>query len=309
MESPHVLPPMTLAILQALKDLIGLSASSSTESCSGLLDRLLSNLAHTKHTMANNGLDKQLFAVKNEYNLICNSPSHSHWEFVSESLSLLILLCSSLDSQNEPSSPKAACNIAPAGLLSVKDEQTIKHLLQFISLFGIYPYLSPGVGLSLKARTQSALKLEKSHLSLDTRNCVLYKCVNALLHCTEYQVLGNLIKSSILDYDILTSLIQIVHSKNDKLSKPVLSTDNSQEFCTEQLFLFVNNHHSIPSIVKTLLVLQGPPSKSLPKGYTSTPVWFRNACGHLLSGLLMKKNGLLTVIRGIFGNLEGNAIM
>ena len=297
--------PKTLTILQALKKLIDPS-NDSVESSSGLLERLSSNLVDTRHHLAHHGLDKQVLAVKDEHNLkqhTSNCPLDNHWEFVSEALSLLILFCGSSPfsqiNKHESLKDRTTSELSPE-LLSVKDEQTVKNVLQFISLFGIYPYLSPGVGLSLKARTKSELKLEKSQLPSDVRNWCLRQCVNSLLHCTQHRLLSSLIKSSILDYDVLTSLIQMVFSKDDK---QFVSSDDRAIY-EKQLSQFVDNRHP-PSVVKTLLVLQGPPAKSLPKGHAQSPVWFRHACGHLLSGLLMKRNGLVAVIRGIFEDSEG----
>ncbi|XP_028405085.1 transport and Golgi organization protein 6 homolog [Dendronephthya gigantea] len=90
--------------------------------------------------------------------------------------------------------------------LSVKDQQIIKTVIQFIVALGICPNLFEGVGASFKQRTGfgDALCAEQK---IKCPQC-LYKCVMVLVNCLDEPSLSLLILSKHLA-DVLASLIQL----------------------------------------------------------------------------------------------------
>ena len=312
MEETRVMQERQKAVLQTMKQLIAISSTS--ESSRGILERLSHNLTKIRILTEKNGLEDKLRSKKNEYGLRTLPEDESlnvQWNVVIEALALLALLPSTEDT------PPTGPSTAPPGLLSVGEEQAVGGVLQLVSLFGTYPYLSKGVGLSLKMRSKSEVEVAKAPYSLSKSNWFLYKCVRVLLHCTEHHTLAPLILSSVLRCDILTALIQLVYTPKDPLHNVAedgqeppdcfLKADDL-DWCEQQLPLFKARLHP-PMFVKDLLVLQGPlPSKGCMRGQTPTPKWFRNACGQLLSEKLMEQNGLEAVIRGVFDDSSGNYI-
>ena len=284
-------PSLSVTVLEALNQLIAAKPGEGG-SDSQLIQRLLSNLAHTKRFLArHDGLEEKLLNVKKDYRL--QLAPEGQWSFVTEVLSLLLILRVSLPAQESSHSDK----VAPPGLLSVKQEQTIRGALQFLSLLGIYPYLSHGIGVSLQARTKSPVVLAKSDESIMIRNDHLCQCVCVLVHLLTHPTLASFILSSVMRCDILASLIQIVHADSNSSSHDSNSntTPDQSEYKAMLSSLMTKIQPSL--IVQDLLLLQRSSGKVR---------WFSSECGHMLSGLLIEENGLITVIRGIFGeNIEG----
>ena len=224
---------------------------------------------------------------------------------------------------------------APKNLLSVADEKTLCSLLQFVSLLGTYPHLLPGVGVSLRARTNSSMEVNKfTHLSLTQRNSFLYKCIKMLLSFMNNPMFASLILTSVLRSDILAALIQIIYApecslramipssctnipgkvhlsgkENSQIQSETSSLELSNEerlWCKEQLAAYLNKVHQ-PILVQDLLLLQGAPKR--PQTREGTPSWFRKTCGQLLSERLLQNNGLHYILRGIFDTTQGMLIL
>ena len=221
---------------------------------------------------------------------------------------------------------------APKNLLSVADEKTLCSLLQFVSLLGTYPHLLPGVGVSLRARTNSSMEVNKfTHLSLTQRNSFLYKCIKMLLSFMNNPMFASLILTSVLRSDILAALIQIIYApepslramipssctniphlpgkENSQIQSETSSLELSNEerlWCKEQLAAYLNKVHQT-ILVQDLLLLQGAPKR--PQTREGTPSWFRKTCGQLLSERLLQNNGLHYILRGIFDTTQGMLIL
>ena len=231
--------------------------------------------------------------------------------------------------------PKKSSPSAPKYLLSVADEKTLRSLLQFISLLGTYPYLLPGVGVSLRARTNSSMEVNKfTHLSLTQRNSFLHKCIKMLLSCMNNPMFASLILSSVLRSDILAALIQVIYApepslramipssctnipdkvhlpgkENSQIQSETSSLELSNEerlWCKEQLATYLNKVYQ-PILVQDLLLLQGAPKR--PQTREGTLSWFRKTCGQLLSERLLQNKGLHYILRGIFDTTQGMLIL
>ena len=218
------------------------------------------------------------------------------WKFVLGSLELLRGLDKALQ----------------GGDLSIGQERDVSALLQFCVSLGILPYLIPGVGLPAEKRsTFSALLMNSGRPPpplLEKHKKIV--CVITQFLQFENKKLKNLILTKNFG-DILAALIQLSYAPLKKPSKDSTTTeetmaavDNKSFVMSEELYAkligqqedfrrtlqdFMESVYQ-PLLVKYLLVIQS--------GGTS-PKWLKNVVGELLSDRLMKKNGVLNIIRGV----------
>lgn len=275
-------------ILKAIWQLTAVVDES--KGCRGMEEQCTKNLTAVSLLISRYGLDDQIHAMKEQY-ILCNEnlPLDFKGKFVNETLALLIAFCYLF-----PNDPQ---NVT----LGVKDEQAVKRALQSVSLLGIYPYLSSGVGVSLKARTKADVSIDlKSSLPLCSRNFVLYCYIKVLLDCSSNGTISPFIFSSTVRCDIIASLIQIVHcNKLYATNHSYISTANIA-FCEDQLHVFMSRIN-LTVAIKDLLILQNPVVKG-PKRFWNC---FNNACGFLLSSILIKQDGLKSVVKAMFDKWEG----
>lgn len=291
-------------ILQALRQLTVVPAKS--RDCQGIEEQLLANVTQASLLLSRYGLDGEVHAMKKRYMLDNEMwPLDNKGKFVRECLALLITLCSLLPTTDEHPESR---DPSKSTLIGVKDEQSIKGVLQFVSLFGVYPHMSPGVGVSLKARTKAEFRSIKSSLPLNVRNFILSCCVKVLLECSSNATMSPFIYSSIVRSDIIASLIQIIHCGHGELASasrldPAASSPSNMAFYGEQLHVFLSRINPV-IVIKDLLILQGPRII----GQSNVLKDYNSACGALLSRMLMESNGLTSVVEAVFDNLEGKLL-
>ena len=268
------------------------------------------------------------------------SNAHHQWSYVLEGLSLLLCLKELLieDGNQDQCQRESA---APRALLSVSDNKVICTLLQFIVTLGLYPYLLPGVGLSLSlcsnSPNESVTKVES--MVRERRAWHLYIVVKVLVEVTEESPSLSSIVCSTAFSDMLSALVQIcfappekpasnlsssssttvcpIHTPADITPPRATPTSNSdpcllpsdREWCMTTLQRLLDRTHQA-TVVRELLMLQGMPQTSKERGgrvskRVGSPAWLQRACGRLLSQRLMKKNGVLCVLQGILGAVSG----
>lgn len=207
----------------------------------------------------------------------------------------------------------------PKALLSPLEEKNIFTLLQFVISLGIFPFLLPGADNLLHLKLgEMASQLRKSCSLLTTKACYLYHSSNTLTLLFTTPVIGANILSRHLS-DVLAALLQTCHGPketavvDDQATHPVLN-EVQRQWCREKLTNLLSTLHQ-PLVVRELLSLQSAPRKSADVSKRShsgretvTPRWLQSACGRLLSERLMQKDGLHTVLLGIFDAIQGQSL-
>ena len=234
--------------------------------------------------------------------------------------------------------------VAPRAVLSVNDQKTLGILLEFIVSLGIYPYLIPGVDALLELRLKHAKSISKAaNFHVDYRERWLHHSCSVIVKSFQNEVIGPSLLTRHLS-DILAALIQVCYAR--KREPDIAKSPDSVTMCREQKIVqpsdicFVETEYSKevikdncaemlqrlltrtyqPLVVKELLVLQSTcagikvraasggaaPSKCQSGG--NNLKWLRRACGQLLSGRLMSKNGVRSVLEGIIEVTTGTCI-
>ena len=227
----------------------------------------------------------------------------------------------------------------PRALLSVSDNKVIRTLLQFIVTLGLYPYLLPGAGLSLRSNSPNESVTKVQSMVWERRVWYLYIVVKVLVVVTEGSPSLSSIVCSTAFSDMLSALVQTcfappekpasnlsssssttvcpIHTPADITPPRATPTSNSdpcllpsdREWCMTTLQRLLDRTHQA-TVVRELLMLQGMPQTSKERGgrvskRVGSPAWLQRACGRLLSQRLMKKNGVLCVLQGILGAVSG----
>ncbi|XP_048371933.1 transport and Golgi organization protein 6 homolog isoform X2 [Sphaerodactylus townsendi] len=245
------------------------------------------------------------------------------WTFTAQVLLLLLCLkrCMVLLAAGycpPPPDPKAAEAAPPLSpdTLSISQEKTVQAALQLVTTLGLCPYLLPGVGLSLRHRTEFSALVQQvvSPGSLSSAMRRLYASCTILLEITQHPSLGSLILTRHLG-DLLAGLCQLafvpMRRKGDQIKAQEERTGLTEEErarCREALQGLLDRVYQ-PLVVRELLILQGGSKQgSYSDGregehrLAPAPSWLRRLCGQLLSERLMRPGGVQAVVRGI---LEG----
>ena len=234
-----------------------------------------------------------------------------------------------------------AINSLPPDALSIKHQHQLSRLIQLILVLGAIPSFAPGVGVPFDKRTKFEIYLRSDPNTQGSTNKIedaeikyhrLVFVTERLMRCLAHDNLSEIIISKHLE-DVLAALIQLAHRPlmqpneiqmkvPNKSSKPVyLMTQEKFESLQSDQIRFrttlqnlLNNQNILypPNAIKTLLILQSSGSTEaarshpLPKSINTgqrlrTPKWLQNACGTLLSSILVNqpKHGVSHVIRGV----------
>ncbi|XP_071460346.1 transport and Golgi organization protein 6 homolog isoform X2 [Marmota flaviventris] len=270
-------------ILEGLKLLLspGGSGSSSLQITKHdiLLATLKSNLSALEDKLLKDPQWKKLKLLRDEIVNKAEWPQNSvdiTWSFTSQALLLLLCLKETMirlaaafnPGKPNPRTPEVAPALSP-DTLSISQQKMVQSILQFVVIWGVCPYLMPGVGVPLRYRTefgaivQDVVRLDVAPHA--TRR--LYTSCKALLSVGQHKSLGSLIFCRHFG-DIAAGLCQLGFCPTKKPLTPM------EESCTD---------------VKTQLRCRAP-------------AWLRRLCGQLLSERLMRPSGVQAVVRGI---LEG----
>ncbi|XP_021076083.1 transport and Golgi organization protein 6 homolog [Mus pahari] len=309
--------------LEALKLLLspGGSGSSSLQNTKHdvLLETLKSNLSALEAKFLKDAQWEKLKALRDEIADKAEWPQSSEditWSFTFQALLLLLCLKEVMarlvadfnPGKPNPRTPEAAPALSP-DTLSVSQQKTFQSALQFVVTLGVCPYLTPGVGVPLRDRTefgavvQDVVRLEAAPHA--TRR--LYICCRVLLDLAQHASLGSLIFCRHFG-DIAAGLCQLGFCPTKKTPPgPVeeVLTEEERTLSRRALRDILDQVYQ-PLAVRELLILQGGPPQPCTDVKTQlrcqAPAWLRRLCGQLLSERLMRPNGVQAVVRGI---LEG----
>ncbi|KAJ6652483.1 hypothetical protein lerEdw1_011453 [Lerista edwardsae] len=265
------------------------------------------------------------------------------WSFASHALLLLLCLQESmalLAAAYLPPPPNArTAEAAPAlspDTLSIAQERTVQAALQFVVMFGVCPYLLPGVGLPLSRRTGfSALvhDMVASPTCLPGATRRLHTTCTVLLQIARHASLGSLLLAHHLG-DLLAGLCQLgfcpTRRKGEQAKAPQELTDwdlvgffqglteEERSGCRGALRGLLDRAYQ-PLAVRELLLLQGGPRQAPqlqgPRsgrsggepGLAPAPGWLRRLCGQLLSERLGRPGGVQAVVCGILDGAGGGS--
>lgn len=150
------------------------------------------------------------------------------WRFTSQTLLLLLCLKETMlrlaadfnPGKPNPKTPETAPALSP-DTLSISQQKTVQSVLQFVVTLGVCPYLTPGVGVPLRFRTEFGAVVQDvvclSTAPSATRR--LYTSCRALLSVAQHASLGSLVFCRHLG-DIAAGLCQLgfCPSKRSSLS-------------------------------------------------------------------------------------------
>ncbi|XP_024858552.1 transport and Golgi organization protein 6 homolog [Kryptolebias marmoratus] len=255
--------------------------------------------------------------VKLAADWFCSDTEDVTWSFVQECLLLLLTLTRHLTVELErfqQAPPPSAGKLRtpemapplPPDVLSVSQQKTLGAALQFVVSLGLCPYLAPGVGLPLGRRSAFGAVVEtlvRREASPPAGRRLLITS-RVLLQLAELSSVATLVFTRHLG-DVMAALCQLGHQPHRDADRP-LSSDECR-WCKEALRSLLGKVYQ-PIVIKELLILQGGPKQSGPRGSSSraglgsAPAWLRRLCGQLLSERLMQPNGVQAVVRAV---LEG----
>jgi hypothetical protein len=214
-----------------------------------------------------------------------------------------------------------------ADALSISQQRSVSSLLEMILALGVIPNLLPGVGTSVQKRSQflQLVLRDLPELSIPEKYKQLVYSLDTLLELSKHRSFSTLVLTKNIA-DILGSLVQVAHAplikpaekdstdtnkdSSSKESSPDnvtakfemtpdlffrLSADQTR-FRTELERILERSYQ--PSLVKSLLVLQGS-AKESKDGAVSSPRWFSKKISEMLTERLMGKSGVVNVIRGV----------
>lgn len=258
----------------------------------GWIERIKYNVQRTRQLQLHSNR-----TIIEQYGLEMPADSTEHaqwdmWEFVVEGLTLLLNLNKACIVPNN-----TPVELEKDYLLSVNEQQIVRRLAEFLSLLCLYPYLDHGVGLPIILTSSLKVNVIKSDLSDSVRETHLYKSLYVLLQCIRNELLTPILLPNLLS-NILAGLLQIVY-------KPTTKSSSERDWCQEQLHYLMHTL-SCALVVRELLTLQGIASQRRGKERGNL-LWLRQACGKLLSKMLMERNGVQLVLRGIFESLTGES--
>ncbi|KAI6054448.1 transport and Golgi organization protein 6 homolog [Marmota monax] len=309
-------------ILEGLKLLLspGGSGSSSLQITKHdiLLATLKSNLSALEDKLLKDPQWKKLKLLRDEIVNKAEWPQNSvdiTWSFTSQALLLLLCLKETMirlaaafnPGKPNPRTPEVAPALSP-DTLSISQQKMVQSILQFVVIWGVCPYLMPGVGVPLRYRTefgavvQDVVRLDVAPHA--TRR--LYTSCKALLSVGQHKSLGSLIFCRHFG-DIAAGLCQLGFCPTKKPLTPMeeVLTEEERTVSRGALRDLLDQVYQ-PLAVRELLILQGGPPQSCTDVKTQlrcrAPAWLRRLCGQLLSERLMRPSGVQAVVRGI---LEG----
>ncbi|KAM8861636.1 transport and Golgi organization protein 6 homolog [Synchiropus picturatus] len=246
------------------------------------------------------------------------------WDFVQESLLLLLALARHLSSElerfhqtaarpgDQPRGPEMAPPLPP-DVLSVSQQKTVAAALQFVVCLGVCPYLAPGVGLPLRHRSAFGALVEKVVQGGGVASAThrLWTSTTVLLKLAELSSLATLVVTRHLG-DLMAALCQLGHQplREDGVSVGVSRQTLAPEErlrCREALRRLLGQVYQ-PVVITELLLLQGAPRQARPAGGgggRSAPSWLRRLCGQLLSERLIQPSGVQAVVRAVLGLASG----
>uniref|UniRef100_A0A8C5ZKD6 Transport and golgi organization 6 homolog n=1 Tax=Marmota marmota marmota TaxID=9994 RepID=A0A8C5ZKD6_MARMA len=313
-------------ILEGLKLLLspGGSGSSSLQITKHdiLLATLKSNLSALEDKLLKDPQWKKLKLLRDEIVNKAEWPQNSvdiTWSFTSQALLLLLCLKETMirlaaafnPGKPNPRTPEVAPALSP-DTLSISQQKMVQSILQFVVIWGVCPYLMPGVGVPLRYRTefgavvQDVVRLDVAPHA--TRR--LYTSCKALLSVGQHKSLGSLIFCRHFG-DIAAGLCQLGFCPTKKPLTPMeeVLTEEERTVSRGALRDLLDQVYQ-PLAVRELLILQGGPPQSCTDVKTQlrcrAPAWLRRLCGQLLSERLMRPSGVQAVVRGI---LEGAGIL
>ncbi|XP_008309635.1 transport and Golgi organization protein 6 homolog [Cynoglossus semilaevis] len=254
------------------------------------------------------------------------------WCFVQECLLLLLVLARHLTAELERfeqtpavsnNGRAAAAPPLPPDVLSVAQQRTLGAALQFVVSLGLCPYLSPGVGVSLRSRSAFGAMVEKLIRGGSASRAAeqrLHTTTSVLLQVSQLSSLATTIFTQHLG-DLMAALCQLGYrprGRNPEQQQRQEQKDLSPEdrkSCQDALRNLLGRVHQ-PIVIKELLILQGGARQSSGSNGSaalgsaalgsaalgSAPAWLRRLCGRLLSERLVQPSGVQAVVRAI---LEG----
>ncbi|KAI9803433.1 MAG: hypothetical protein M1833_000952 [Piccolia ochrophora] len=189
----------------------------------------------------------------------------------------------------------------PDLLYESSSQRVIYALLDLISLEGIYPFLSPGVGIPVERRvksllnsTASAMRSESTVTLPDQDGSVLNKAVDLLT--TILQDTGRGIQFAVLDrslVDILAACSELAFGPKENRAS---SNGKYEELCHALLKRYVCNPNG-----STEIIIESAPLSALFPALTSlnhpaAPTWLRHQLTTTLSTLPLRPQGVRQVI-------------
>lgn len=227
--------------------------------------------------------------LREKYNLLKETMATDtdDWTFVSESLLWLLYLLNLLSKENKKEEKGEV-------LLSISDQKTLSSLAQFLSVLGLYTNLDPFVGMA----TTKTPPIKRTDLPVAIREERLYKTLVVLVKCIKNPLLTSILLPELLT-NIIAGLLQINY-------KPTSSLSISEKAWSREVFVYLLKNIPLPLIVRELLAIQSTIRKVGGGGGGQQMSWLRRGCGVLLSQVLMERNGVQFVLRGIFEASTGN---
>lgn len=227
---------------------------------------LKSNIARLQDYLLSNPELKEALGSESEF-----KESDVQWKYVTWLLKLLDLLCSTLCAlHSDQSASSAPCrasagtsseNVAsplPADALSVEQRKTVAAAFEFVTIFGITPYLVPGVAPFVQHR-HDLLKRQGStdclwRIEQDVR---LNTCLSSFLKYLSHAELRDILLSRHVR-DMLSVLVQLAFFKkpSQKESMPMPNVGTVNEYLAKKNLNDLIERIPTSLLVKELLILQ-----------------------------------------------------
>ncbi|KAI9494679.1 hypothetical protein BDB00DRAFT_301422 [Zychaea mexicana] len=262
-------------------------------------------------------------------------PGNEKREFVQKCLDLLVAIQASLLSVIEDEQEHTEREY-----IGVRDLRLVHTLLQVIISWGMYPYFQPGVGVPLSKRVKSGYtnhelvtqedqsKTSSSAASTKEGITQLLQTTSALVDLVArtqkvpasktYTTVGSILLSRHLP-DLFAGLLQLAYApapkpRNTKLTPANIPNDPSMFLASQaqynnvltraerdkcaRMFAWLFERADVHRCMESLMLLLGT------SPLHPVPAWLRSICGRFLSKILLRPNGVATVIEFTVGDVD-----